>query len=88
VISIFAIVILSIIGALFKAGHHSMTGGLEDPQDGEAVAGTVFSAVLVYAVSFVYFPTVKKEGAREGKEGMKDGDEDGMKMGVKEVLGA
>lgn len=49
--SIFAIVILSVIGALFKANHHSMMGSTEDPKDGAAVAATVFSAVIVYAVS-------------------------------------
>jgi hypothetical protein len=49
--SVFAIVILSVIGALFKANHHSMTGSTEDPQDGAAVAATVFSAVAVYAVN-------------------------------------
>ncbi|EPE29184.1 hypothetical protein GLAREA_00344 [Glarea lozoyensis ATCC 20868] len=50
VISCFAIVILSVIGALFSANHHSMMGSTEDPEDGKAVAGTVFSAVVVYAV--------------------------------------
>ena len=50
VISCFAIVILSVIGALFKANHHSMVGTIDDPKDGAAVAGTVFSAVIVYAV--------------------------------------
>jgi hypothetical protein len=48
--SAFAIVILSVIGILFKANHHSMTGSTEDPADGAAVAVTVFSAVIVYAV--------------------------------------
>jgi hypothetical protein len=50
VISVFAIVILSIIGALFKSNHHSMMGSVDDPEDGAAVAATVFSAVIVYAV--------------------------------------
>ncbi|KAH6671294.1 hypothetical protein B0J14DRAFT_656273 [Halenospora varia] len=53
VISCFAIVILSIIGALFKANHHSMMGSTEDPVDGAAVAGTVFSAVIVYILFLV-----------------------------------
>jgi len=48
--SVFAIVILSVIGALFKTGHHSMTGSTSDPQNGAAVAVTVFGAVAVYAV--------------------------------------
>ncbi|KAL3424827.1 hypothetical protein PVAG01_04108 [Phlyctema vagabunda] len=50
VISVFAIVILSVIGALFKSNHHSMMGSVDDPEDGPAVAATVFSAVIVYTV--------------------------------------
>jgi hypothetical protein len=50
VISIFAIVILSVIGALFKSNHHSMTGSTDDPKNPAAVAATVFSAVIVYVV--------------------------------------
>ncbi|KAH8602835.1 hypothetical protein B0O99DRAFT_11324 [Bisporella sp. PMI_857] len=53
VMSAFAIVILSVIGALFKSGHHSMMGSTQDPQDGAAVAATVFGAVAVYAVFLV-----------------------------------
>ena len=30
--------------------HHSMTGSTKDPSDGKAVAGSVFAAVVVYAV--------------------------------------
>ncbi|RKF77275.1 Uncharacterized protein GcM1_221067 [Golovinomyces cichoracearum] len=50
IISVFAIVILSVICALFKSNHHSMMGSINDPPDGAAIAGTVFSAVIVYAV--------------------------------------
>jgi hypothetical protein len=50
VMSVFAIVILSVIGILFKTNHHSMMGSKDDPDDGAAVAVTVFSAVIVYAV--------------------------------------
>ncbi|KAG9233255.1 hypothetical protein BJ875DRAFT_505505 [Amylocarpus encephaloides] len=53
VISAFAIVILSVIGSLFKSNHHSMMGSQDDPTDGAAVAGTVFSAVIVYALFLV-----------------------------------
>lgn len=55
-ISCFAIVILSVIGALFKANHHSMTGTLDDPQNPAAVAATVFSAVGVYVVRLHLIP--------------------------------
>lgn len=50
VLSVFAIVILSTIGALFKSGSHTMLGGEEEPEDGNAVAGAVFGAVFIYIV--------------------------------------
>ncbi|KAI4095645.1 MAG: hypothetical protein LQ344_001576 [Seirophora lacunosa] len=50
VVSVFAIVILSVIGGLFKSNQHSMVGSTEDPPNGPAVAGSVFAAVIVYAV--------------------------------------
>jgi len=53
VVSVFAIVILSVIGALFQANHHSMTGTKDDPENPKAVAATVFSAVIVYAVFLI-----------------------------------
>ncbi|KAJ4402788.1 hypothetical protein N0V91_007009 [Didymella pomorum] len=54
VLSVFAIVILSTIGALFKSGSHTMLGGDEDPEDGNAVAGAVFGAVFIYIGFFVF----------------------------------
>ncbi|KAH8179920.1 hypothetical protein LIA77_01439 [Sarocladium implicatum] len=54
VISVFAIVILSIIGGLYRAGHEEFVGGVEDPEDGAAVSGTIFTAVIVY-VGFLVF---------------------------------
>lgn len=51
-VSVFAIVILSVLAMLYRSGHEEFTGGIEDPADGKAVAGTVFIAVLVYAVRF------------------------------------
>ncbi|EON97970.1 hypothetical protein UCRPA7_6582 [Phaeoacremonium minimum UCRPA7] len=54
VISVFAIIILSILGLLFKNNHHEVVGGVEDPENGPAVAGTVFVAVLVYAGFLVF----------------------------------
>lgn len=51
--SCFAIVILTVIGVLFQTNHHSMMGSIDDPENGPAVAVTVFSAVAVYAVSFL-----------------------------------
>jgi ribonuclease kappa len=50
VISVFAIVILSVLGLLFKSNHHELVGGDDDPDNGPAVAATVFIAVAVYAV--------------------------------------
>ncbi|KAK6008721.1 hypothetical protein QM012_000624 [Aureobasidium pullulans] len=54
VISIFAIVILSVIGALFKSNNHSMMGSEEDPADGAAVAASVFGAVAIYGAFLVF----------------------------------
>ncbi|CAK7220566.1 hypothetical protein SBRCBS47491_004232 [Sporothrix bragantina] len=54
VISVFAIIILSIMGLLFKSNHHEMVGGVEDPENGPEVAATIFIAVLVYAGFLVF----------------------------------
>ncbi|KAK3995505.1 hypothetical protein QBC44DRAFT_320597 [Cladorrhinum sp. PSN332] len=54
VISVFAIVILTTLGFLFKANHPELVGGEEDPKNGPAVAGTVFTAVIIY-VGFLVF---------------------------------
>lgn len=50
VISVFAIVILSVIGSMFASGNHAMMGSTEDPKDGKGVAAAVFGAVIVYGV--------------------------------------
>lgn len=50
VISVFAIVILSILGGLFLSGSQALMGADEDPKDGTKVATTVFGAVAVYGV--------------------------------------
>ncbi|KAG5958624.1 hypothetical protein E4U57_001222 [Claviceps arundinis] len=51
VISVFAIVILSVLAVLYRSGHEELVGGINDPspEQGKAVAGTIFTAVLVYA---------------------------------------
>lgn len=49
--SAFAIVILSVVAGLYRSNHEEFMGGREDPEDGKAVAGTIFTAVIVYAVS-------------------------------------
>lgn len=54
ILSTFAVVILSVIGYLFKTGHESMMGSINDPEDGDAVAKTVFNAVFVYLAFFVF----------------------------------
>ncbi|KAG5366017.1 hypothetical protein CJU89_0426 [Yarrowia sp. B02] len=54
VISAFGIVILGVLGLLFKSGSESMVGSINDPSDGAAVASTIFSAVLVYIILFVF----------------------------------
>lgn len=54
VVSCFAIVILSILGSLFKSGNHVVMGSEESPKDGGAVAGAVFGAVFIY-LGFLVF---------------------------------
>ena len=76
VISTFAIVILSIIGAMFANGNHSMMGSEEDPEDGGAVAASVFGAVIVYAVGLNLHPSLSglgQVGEESGKEKGSDG---------------
>lgn len=46
----FAIVVLSILGLLFKNNHPELVGGEEDPVNGPQVAATVFTAVIIYVV--------------------------------------
>ncbi|EAT77256.1 hypothetical protein SNOG_15323 [Parastagonospora nodorum SN15] len=52
--SVFAIVILSVIGSLFKSSSNLVMGSEEDPEDGGAVAGAVFGAVFIYIGFFVF----------------------------------
>ncbi|KAK4128582.1 hypothetical protein N657DRAFT_562091 [Parathielavia appendiculata] len=54
VISCFAIVILSVLGILFRGNHPELVGGEEDPEDGPAVAATVFTAVIIYAGFLIF----------------------------------
>ncbi|KAI2621416.1 hypothetical protein GGS26DRAFT_594432 [Hypomontagnella submonticulosa] len=69
VISVFAIIILSIIGGLFRNNHHEFLGGAEDPKDGQAVAGTVFTAVIVYAAFLVFCGLQGLLHVRENRRG-------------------
>ncbi|KAJ5176589.1 uncharacterized protein N7482_002466 [Penicillium canariense] len=50
VISLFAIVILSVLGSLYGSNNHSFTGSEGEPEDGPAVAASIYVAVIVYAV--------------------------------------
>ncbi|KAJ0300677.1 hypothetical protein COL5a_006623 [Colletotrichum fioriniae] len=54
VISVFAIVILGVLGILFKQNHPELVGSEEDPKDGGAVAGTIFVSVMIYVGFFVF----------------------------------
>jgi hypothetical protein len=40
-----------VLGILFKNEHHELVGSEEDPEDGPAVAATIFIAVIIYLVS-------------------------------------
>ncbi|CAI4824948.1 CFA_G0056800.mRNA.1.CDS.1 [Saccharomyces cerevisiae] len=54
VLSAFGVVILSVIAHLFNTNHESFVGSINDPEDGPAVAHTVYLAALVYLVFFVF----------------------------------
>ncbi|CCH63019.1 hypothetical protein TBLA_0J00190 [Henningerozyma blattae CBS 6284] len=54
VLSAFGVVILSVIGHLFSISHESMVGSINDPEDGPAVAHTVYLAALVYLMFFIF----------------------------------
>ncbi|KAK3185633.1 hypothetical protein K4F52_005498 [Lecanicillium sp. MT-2017a] len=56
VISAFAIVILSTLAGVYRSGHEEFVGGTEDPspEQGKAIAGTIFTAVIVYAAFLVF----------------------------------
>ncbi|PYH33874.1 uncharacterized protein BO87DRAFT_377123 [Aspergillus neoniger CBS 115656] len=54
VISVFAIIILSVLGSLYKSEHPGFTGSEGEPEDGAAVAASIFTAVLVYIAFFVF----------------------------------
>ena len=47
--------ILSVLGALFNASHHSLMDSNNDPESGPVVAGTAFAAVGVYGVGALFF---------------------------------
>ncbi|EPE04770.1 hypothetical protein F503_06319 [Ophiostoma piceae UAMH 11346] len=69
VISAFAILILSILGLLFKNNHHEMVGGIEDPENGPEVAATIFTAVLIYIVFLVFCGLQGMLHLRENRRG-------------------
>ncbi|KAK4170230.1 hypothetical protein QBC43DRAFT_197184 [Cladorrhinum sp. PSN259] len=69
VISMFAIVILTTLGFLFKANHPELVGGEEDPKNGPAVAGTVFTAVVIYVGFLVFCGLQGLLNVRESRRG-------------------
>ncbi|KAI1432813.1 hypothetical protein GGR50DRAFT_559201 [Xylaria sp. CBS 124048] len=48
VISVFGIIILSILGGLYRRRHHALVGGINDPDNTTEVSSTIFTAVIVY----------------------------------------
>ncbi|KAJ5237675.1 hypothetical protein N7489_007766 [Penicillium chrysogenum] len=54
IISVFAIVILSVLGSLYNSNNHAYTGSEGEPKDGPAVAASIYTAVIVYAGFFVF----------------------------------
>ncbi|KAK4205348.1 hypothetical protein QBC40DRAFT_249353 [Triangularia verruculosa] len=54
VISLFALVVLGVLGVLFKGNHPELVGGDEDPKNGPEVASTIFTAIIIY-IGFIVF---------------------------------
>ncbi|KXJ88291.1 hypothetical protein Micbo1qcDRAFT_207546 [Microdochium bolleyi] len=71
VISVFAIVILSVLGSLFAQSHESVVGGENDPklEDAGAVAGTIWTAVIIYAGFLVFCGLQGYLHVRESRRG-------------------
>lgn len=69
VVSAFAIVILSVVASLYRSGHEEFGGSINDPADGKAVAGTIFTAVIVYAVFLVFCGLQGLLHVRESRRG-------------------
>ncbi|EMD92573.1 hypothetical protein COCC4DRAFT_162896 [Bipolaris maydis ATCC 48331] len=69
VVSLFAIVILSTLGALFRGSSNTVMGGEEDPKDGGAVAGALFGAVFIYIGFFVFCGLQALLHMRESRRG-------------------
>ena len=69
VISVFAIIILSVLGLLFNSNHHELVGGRDDPENGPAVASTIFVAVLIYAGFLVFCGLQGMLHVRESRRG-------------------
>uniref|UniRef100_A0A060T079 ARAD1C10736p n=1 Tax=Blastobotrys adeninivorans TaxID=409370 RepID=A0A060T079_BLAAD len=53
-LSVFAVLILSVLGLLFKSGAEALMGSVNAPEDGAAVASTIFGAVFVYLIFLVF----------------------------------
>ncbi|KAI2624819.1 hypothetical protein GGS21DRAFT_493827 [Xylaria nigripes] len=53
VISVFAIIILSVLGGLYRTRHHELVGSVDDPEDTKAVSSTIFTSVIVYMAFLV-----------------------------------
>ncbi|KAH8167130.1 hypothetical protein CIB48_g1136 [Xylaria polymorpha] len=53
VISVFAILILSVIGSLYRSKHHEFVGSTGDTKNPSEVSSTIFTAVIVYAAFLV-----------------------------------
>ncbi|KAJ5164886.1 uncharacterized protein N7500_006716 [Penicillium coprophilum] len=60
IISVFAIVILSVLGSLYSSNNHAYTGSKDEPEDGPAVAASIYTAVIVYAVR--HNPSLSSDG--------------------------
>ncbi|KAM3503028.1 hypothetical protein MY10362_004455 [Beauveria mimosiformis] len=71
VVSVFAMVILSVLAIVYRTGHEEFVGGNEDPtpEEGVAISGTILTAVFVYLGFFVFCGCQGMLHVRENRRG-------------------
>ncbi|KZO94908.1 hypothetical protein CALVIDRAFT_538672 [Calocera viscosa TUFC12733] len=67
VISIFGAVILAAFGWMFDHNYEAVMGSTRDPEDGHAVAKTLYVAALVYAALVVFCSCQMGLGVRKSR---------------------
>ncbi|KAI0206290.1 hypothetical protein F4808DRAFT_113763 [Astrocystis sublimbata] len=96
VISAFAIIVLSVIGGLYRSNHHELVGSIGDPETSpkhEAgtvntaeVSSTIFTAVVVYAAFLVCCGFQGVLHMRESRRGAIQCDVFSLRSNIRQAL--